>query len=406
MASLGTIQKTLLCVTLVALCLGLLTNISSAQTKKKTKDEQYAEKLAAIKPDNATGFYNLGVWCQQNKLDSQATTMFEKTLELSPDHSGARQKLGFIKYLDRWMTAAEKDDIINAEKGLVKYGGKWMKPEEMESLREKERASLKWEFKNKFQTRVFTIFTDIESEAERKDIAASGDNVYEAFVKFLAPYSKKDVSQVKLPEIKMYYYETTAGMQKNCVDRNIGVSSQYGFALGNESFQAKDMMLTISDTVGEVILHEGAHILDSNLIGPIRAESWWIVEGVSCYFQSVQRKDGKLVIGERKDMWELRGPTKYHKLESFCDYDRTRWDQEINTSGNYNIVYCQASTLFRFFMQAEGGKYRDRFIREVVIGRRSSSKELAKIFDLKSINDLEDSYINFANEIYAQKIKK
>jgi hypothetical protein len=57
-------------------------------------------------------------------------------------------------------------------------------------------------------------------------------------------------------------------------------------------------------------------------------------------------------------------------------------------------------------MQAEGGKYKEKFIQEVVINRKSSSKDLAKIFGFKSINDIEDKFIEFANTLYTQKISK
>lgn len=373
---------------------------------KKGEEEKvdYLEKLAALKDDDLEGHYQLAVWCKGRKMPDEARAQFEKVIILDANHTVARKELGYVKFNDIWMTPDEKLEIVNKEKGLVKYGGEWMKPDEMKMLMQKERSELKWEFLAKFKTRIFTIYTDFNDEADKQDIAQAGDNVYDAFVWIFSPYIKKENLQRELPEIKMYYYQKSKDMISNCAERGIKAPSQYGFALGNQSFQAKDTMLSISDSVGEVILHEGCHILDSNFIAASKAEAYWITEGLSCYFQSLQKKNGKFVIGERKDMWELRGPTKFYKLDKFCDFNRTQWDNEITQSGNYNIVYGQASALFRFFISAENGKYKDKFMREVVIGRRSSAKEMAEIFGFESINDIEDAFIEFANTLYVKKI--
>ncbi len=169
--------------------------------------------------------------------------------------------------------------------------------------------------------------------------------------------------------------------------------------------------MTITDSVEEVILHEGAHILDKcftrcYLTDSNNINNCWILEGISTYSHSLQKKDGKFVIGEKKDVWELTGPTKYYELDKFCNFNRTQWDQEIRNGGSFNIVYCQTSALFRYFIQAENGKYKDMFIREAIIGRKCSSKDLAKILGVNSINDIEDKFIEFANNLYVKKISK
>lgn len=69
----------------------------------KSNEETYQEKLAKLKPDDTKGYYELGLWCQQSKLDTHAQEMFEKVIELEPNHSGARQKLDYIKYKNKWI---------------------------------------------------------------------------------------------------------------------------------------------------------------------------------------------------------------------------------------------------------------------------------------------------------------
>ena len=339
-------------------------------------------------------------------MSDEARSEFEKVINLNSNHENARKELGYIKYKDQWLNKEECEEVLNKEKGLFKYGDKWLKQEEMEALRAKERLSVKWDFTHKIQTKVFTILTNIEDEEERRGMFQAGDNVYDGFIQLFTPYLKKEKLQTKLPPITMHYFQASDQMIKCCQRRNIPVPSKYGFAMGNESFQAQDTNKTIDDSIGGVILHEGIHILDDKLITAMHSEHYWIIEGFACYFESLQKKDGKFILGERTDTWELRGPTKYYELEKFCNFNREQWDKEIQQSGVFNIVYCQASALFRYFMQAENGKYKDKFIKEVVIGHKSSSKDLARIFGFNSINDIEDKFIEFANTIYTKKISK
>lgn len=84
---------------------------SKTEGKVKTKEELYQEKLAQIKEGDAKGYYELGLWCQRNMLDAQAKEMFEKVIALNPEHFGAREQLGYVKYKDQWIKKEEKNKI-------------------------------------------------------------------------------------------------------------------------------------------------------------------------------------------------------------------------------------------------------------------------------------------------------
>jgi hypothetical protein len=106
---------------------------------EKTRDEVYAERLAVCK--TAEDRYQLGLWCEEQKLPKRAEENFGKAIELDPDHAGARAKLGFVRYADQWMTPAQRDQRMAEErademraKGLVEHEGRWVTPEAKEKL--------------------------------------------------------------------------------------------------------------------------------------------------------------------------------------------------------------------------------------------------------------------------------
>ncbi|MBI1849346.1 MAG: tetratricopeptide repeat protein [Planctomycetes bacterium] len=131
-------------------------NVTSVDHKKTPKDE-FDEKFKAVKATDADGFYQLGLWCEQNKLKAEAAKSFKKALEIEPQHEGAHKALGHVQYNGAWMSPADRDALVkkneadeqkaagkvlfkgqwvtpeekaNVEKGLVKVGDEWMTPEE------------------------------------------------------------------------------------------------------------------------------------------------------------------------------------------------------------------------------------------------------------------------------------
>jgi tetratricopeptide (TPR) repeat protein len=107
--------------------------------REKTRDEIYAERLAAC--ETAEDFYRLGLWCEEEKLRRRAEELYEKAIAIDPDHAGARGKLGFVRYEGEWMTPAERDrraaqrfaEEMRA-KGLVELDGRWVTPEDKARL--------------------------------------------------------------------------------------------------------------------------------------------------------------------------------------------------------------------------------------------------------------------------------
>ncbi|MCZ6596829.1 MAG: hypothetical protein O7B99_04250 [Planctomycetota bacterium] len=105
----------------------------------KTRDQEYEELLAACK--SGEDFYQLGLWCEENKLRKRAQKIYARAIDIDPEHQGARLKLGFVLYKGEWMTPAERDERHAADlaaemeaKGLVEHEGRWVTPEDKAKL--------------------------------------------------------------------------------------------------------------------------------------------------------------------------------------------------------------------------------------------------------------------------------
>jgi hypothetical protein len=70
--------------------------------------------------------YELGLWCDQQKLPAYAELQYRKAVEADNTFSAAHQKLGHVLHNDRWIT----NDELRTAQGLVKVRGKWMSKEE------------------------------------------------------------------------------------------------------------------------------------------------------------------------------------------------------------------------------------------------------------------------------------
>ncbi len=70
--------------------------------------------------------YELGYWCEQNRLMDLAKLHYEQALSFDPDFESAHRKLGHTKVEGSWLTR----DELTAAQGLVKYKGRWVTADE------------------------------------------------------------------------------------------------------------------------------------------------------------------------------------------------------------------------------------------------------------------------------------
>lgn len=105
-----------------------------AITQGKRPADEY-EEIREQYAETAEDQFKLAVWCEQHKLWRQRREHLQKVIELDPDHSQAREKLGYVKQDGKWLTGQE----LKEAKGLVRFGGRYVTPQEKDILEQKKR---------------------------------------------------------------------------------------------------------------------------------------------------------------------------------------------------------------------------------------------------------------------------
>jgi hypothetical protein len=93
-------------------------------TKATVLDDYFEKKKKAGETPQAQ--YDLGIWCEQNKLADLGKLHFESALAIDKSFEPAHKKLGHVYHGGYWVTR----DELNAIQGLVKYKGRWVSAEE------------------------------------------------------------------------------------------------------------------------------------------------------------------------------------------------------------------------------------------------------------------------------------
>jgi hypothetical protein len=94
-------------------------------TPKASPLDDYFEKAKKV-PATAQAQYDLGAWCDQNKLTDLGRLHYESALVSDKSFEPAHRKLGHVFHDGYWLS---RDDL-SAIQGLVKYKGRWISTEE------------------------------------------------------------------------------------------------------------------------------------------------------------------------------------------------------------------------------------------------------------------------------------
>lgn len=117
----------------------------------------------------------------------------------------------------------------------------------------------------------------------------------------------------------------------------------------------------VKNTLDEIIRHETTHQIAFYAMpakdDPTKRPHFWAWEGLACYFETMQRRDGKLLLG-RADHFRIRDGRDEVVKGTF-----TPWKEFVQaTQAGVKGKYAQAATMAHFFMNAKRGAYREKFV--------------------------------------------
>jgi hypothetical protein len=97
---------------------------------------EFAKRSAALRPEDADGWRELGRWARSQGLNTQARQAYERVLAVAPGDVEANEALGRVQVGGRWVS---EEESFRA-RGYVKFEGEWMTPAEQRAI-ERERAA-------------------------------------------------------------------------------------------------------------------------------------------------------------------------------------------------------------------------------------------------------------------------
>ena len=106
---------------------GVWQSVEGCLADKRTSAELSAyEARRAASPEHALGQFELATWCLNNGFEQQGRAHLRRTLELAPEHAGARQLLGFRNMGGQWISAEQQAQLAkraeDVRSALLTYG--------------------------------------------------------------------------------------------------------------------------------------------------------------------------------------------------------------------------------------------------------------------------------------------
>jgi hypothetical protein len=252
----------------------------------------YSNMLSKVKANDAEGYYQLALWCDDHRLSEQYAAMLRKTLEINPDHAEAKKLLYTYNKYERPLPENEA-----ASKQLLAQFGPSFKI---------------------YRTPHYLICHDCD-EAFVLGRARLFEKVYKQFYRF---FERKgftldvinDRLQAVLFNTQQEYARLIPGAPgagfyttpTNCVYFFNSMHDDAYEGLRKEAYSARPGATTDADRqrraqqkrelayMGKykaeenisVTIHEATHQLTYNLrlLNPLVRNPVWVVEGIACYF--------------------------------------------------------------------------------------------------------------------------
>ena len=112
-----------------------------SMVRKKSKADEYKERLAKISSKDTKALWELALWCKMEGLGGNYRATLMKILAAEPNHEEAHKALGHVRHQGRWITQQEFDKLQRAaqekemkDKGMVRYKGHWVTPEDRDRM--------------------------------------------------------------------------------------------------------------------------------------------------------------------------------------------------------------------------------------------------------------------------------
>lgn len=297
-------------------------------------------------------------------------------LRLSPSCEPAHDRLGEVFAGGAWVPKADADKLLE---DLLPLGGKWLPAEEVRTRRSAWGEA--WEIRGEH----FAVRSN-RSEAAAREVLALAESV-------LAAVHRELEGELDPPAPKklfaVYDFASRADLHAHLDAVHDGGGDHRASAGFFSSLDGASHFAPAGNGFGladaDVQRHEIAHQVCDAIWPPqgMLAERphFWAWEGVAAYFESTEVRDGKILTGSR------RHPRIAIARNALEDGRTLPLDEFVTLDGEgVKGRYNQAASLVSYFLQADGGKRREAFLKylRVVASGKAEAGTFEKAFGCKA----------------------
>jgi len=336
---------------------------------------------------------------QRAVSEHRASMVYELVVEAlreNPDHEQARRMLGYSRSRGAWHTPFEIRQLRAGKVWHDKFGwlpkahlqryengerfalGRWMTADEEAALRHDLRRG--W----RVETEHYLVTTNHSLE-EGVALATRLETLFEIWQQVFVPYLATEAelerrfdgrAVLRVPrQHEVVYYRTRAEYNDALHPSQPKIDITLGIYFDRNRTA---YFFAGEDQQPGTLFHEATHQLfqETRRVAPqvARDHNSWIVEGIACYMESLQKHDGYWTLGGPN---AGRMPAARHRLLVDGFYvplaELAQLGMEdLQQHKQIAMLYSQSAGLADFLMHADGGRYRDalaRYLSAVYSGR-------------------------------------
>lgn len=313
----------------------------------------WSKKRAGVRNAGAKKLATAATAAEKAGNADEAKRLRELAVAEDPDCAEARKAMGMEKVdVVGWVT---KEEAAQRKKGLLPVGAEWLPAKDATARRAKWAEA--WEVRSAH----FLVRTNV-SEKEGLAMAARAEELLVALRRELD--GATDPMPPRAAPYEIHSYASRADLDAHIDTVHPGkafLKSMAGFySPQDKTSHFCPLSEKAISTLEDIVRHEATHHLLSDLWpngGVHFKPGFWAWEGIACYFETIEVRDGKILTGRASHARLVTAKDdmqkgKFKTLEELAAADQSK----------LGSIYEQSAALAHFFMHSEGGKKREKFV--------------------------------------------
>ncbi|MEZ6064887.1 MAG: hypothetical protein R3B90_04095 [Planctomycetaceae bacterium] len=360
-------------------------------------------ELRAARQLYADDLFLIALEAIRQEFPRLALDWIRETAFHDPDHELARERLGWVRYGDRWVTPftalmlrrgylhherfgwLPADHVDRYEQGERFWKGRWVPADREPELRKSISMVDAWEVESDH----FVVRTNHSLE-RGVELSAALEDLHRFFIREFAEFfatrgqmtrifdDGKPLDPTGVGKHEVWYFRTREEYQRYVRAKQKGADLMTGFYMPRERrayfFAAPDNPQANIETLYHEVTHQLLSESNRKVFEVGEASGFWAIEGIACYMESFNRGGERFTVGDpmHSRIYFARerivAEDWFMPLEQFTHMGRSKFQaapagqSPEETMKTWQRYYSQATGLTHFLLHYENGRYRDGFV--------------------------------------------